>query len=175
MAADGRTPQGPYTVARSAFIATPGEARGYYQARFAGMSPHGLMCRGRPLSVVFEPAATHLFSKEAGPGGIRDGFEVRTVLGGGKIEVREYCPIRAAAMDAVFSAICKPALSHRAHASMKGSENWLLYGFPERPSRLRMLVVLRPGSKGAWVCISAYQVDEKRFEAVRRFNERFPP
>lgn len=171
----GVKPEGAYSVAAARYIETPGEARLYYQGKFARRSPHEVTCRGRSLLVEFEYDATHLFSMEPPLPVIPPGLEITRRLRNG-VDRRQFCLERARDMDLVLATIRKPALTHRAHEGSRMA-NWVIYGFPPASGcGYRLLVALRPSSGGTcWACISAYRVKESRYQAVRAMNERFPP
>ena len=161
-----------YVVICSSKIETAREARVYYRAKLAALSPHALVCRGRDVSVTFEREGTHCFSKEPERSPIPGHLLVRRFFGH-RTEDRELCLFRARAIDSIVPTIKQPALCHRGQGP-SNSANWLLYGFPQ-VSGSRTLVVLRPGPDGSWVCVSAYPVKESRYADVRGNGERFPP
>jgi len=161
-----------YVVIRSEYIATAEEARDYYRAKLAGL--HTITSDGRPVTIVFEHDATHLYSTE-----IKDPASplerVTRRIGPGKVDVREFNVARARLMDKILPAIagytvCVPAAGGRA-----GAEKSLLNG-RALPGGGCMRVVLRPGPRDALTCVSAYPVDQVEWMNARRLKRaRFPP
>jgi hypothetical protein len=161
-----------YVVIRSEFIATAEEARDYYRARLAGA--HNVVSAGRPVTVVFEHDATHLYSSE-----IKDPASqlerVTRRIGPGKVDVREFNLARAQLMDKVLPAITGYTVCVPAAGGPAGAEKSLLYG-RALPGVGYMRVVLRPGPRDALTCVSAYPVDEVEWMKARRLKRaRFPP
>lgn len=162
-----------YIVIRSEFIETAEEARDYYRARLAG--PHHITSDGRPVTIVFEHDATHLYSTE-----IKDPASplprVTRRIGPGKVDEREFNLERARLMDKVLPAIAEYTVSVPAAGGRAGAEKSLLYGRVIPGSARYMRVVLRPGPRDAMTCVSAYPVDEVEWLKARRLKRaRFPP
>jgi hypothetical protein len=161
-----------YVVIRSEFIATPEEARDYYRARLAG--PRTVTSDGRPVTIVFEQDATHLYSSEIKNPGAPGPLVTRRIAPG-KVDVREFNIARAQLMDQVLPAIEKYTVSVPAAGGGSGAGKTLVYG------RLivgvgYMRVVLRPGPGSALSCVSAYPVSEADWMQARRLKRaKFPP
>jgi len=157
----------------SALITTLAEAVAYYHANLA--LAHDITCRGRPVRIVFERDATHLYSVSVDDWtSIPAHLRVIRTIGRGKQETREFSLERAQLMDRVLPAISNftfsiPGTGH------KGQQNRMLHG-PALPSGHHMRVVLRPGPGEAWTCVSAYRVTSDVWLACRRSKQaKFPP
>lgn len=163
-----------YVVIRSEFIETLDEARAYYAARLAGA--HHVTCHGRPVTIVFESDATHLYSRDANEGeGISPGFGVTRAIGGGRAERRVFSVERARMMDLVLPAVSCFTVSVPGTATTRGREKRMLHG-PRLADARYMRVVLRPGPGEAFTCVSAYTVTEAVWmEARRAKSAKFPP
>ncbi len=161
-----------YIVIRSDLIETADEARDYYRARLAG--PRSITSDGRPVTIVFERDATHLYSTELkGPASTLPRV-VRTIAPG-KLDVREFSVERARLMDRVPEAIEGYTVSVPAVGGRAGAEKSMIYG-RLLPAVGYMRVVLRPGPGIAFTCVSAYPVSEGEWMNARRLKRaRFPP
>jgi len=164
---------GSYVVIRSEFIETLEEARAYYRDRLVGS--HDVTCHGRAVTIVFEADNTHLFSTESKDWRtVAANVRVDRQFGNGKIETREFCPIRARLLDDVIRSICHFTISIPG-TGPRGAQNRMLHG-PALPNGEYLRVVLRPGPGGAHTCVSAYPVALAVWRsAVRAKRAKFPP
>lgn len=159
-------------VANAEVISTLDEAQDYYRTYL--VRPHHLNCYGRKAVVVFEASMTHCYSEESRGGILLNGIpEVRQVLGG-KTEVRLFCLYRARLMDQVIPAICHHSMS-TISKGQKGRERRVLHG-PVLSSGDYVRVVLRPGSRGSWICLTSFPVTAAEWRTARNEKHRpFPP
>jgi hypothetical protein len=162
---------GEYVVIKSAFIATAEEARRYYQERLGGL--HRVTCRGKEIDLFFEAAATHLFSKEIQPIPI-GAVVIKRRIAPGKFDERVFDLDRAQLMDAVIPAVCNVVFSLPG-TGLTNRANRLLHG-PRLPDGRYMRVVLRPGSRDTWTCVSAYPLLGTEWNRARQARTaKFPP
>jgi hypothetical protein len=162
-----------YVVVRSAFIATRQETVDYYAARIAGVRL--VRCYGRDVQILFEHDGTHLFSESVDDESSvpKDERIVRRVPGG-RIEVRRFSLKRAQLLDDVTVAIAKYTVSIPG-TGPQGREKRMLHG-PCLPSGEYLRVVLRPGPRDMWTCVSAYPVSRDMWLAANRAKRaKFPP
>lgn len=155
---------------RSELITSLAEAREYYARKLVGA--HKVECHGRPVTIVFERGATHLFSDESG---VASAERVERALGGGKMEVRAFSVARARLMDSVLPAICGYTVSLPGTAPTRGREKRMLHG-PRLPDGRYLRVVLRPGPGDGFTCVSAYPIQQRVWlDARRAKTAKFPP
>lgn len=156
---------------RSECICNLKEAREYYRAKLVGA--HHVSCHGKPVTIVFELEAVHLYSTQA-PDSIPDGAEVVSQPARhGNFEVRIFSLRRARLMDQVLRAICLFTVSIPGRAGP--GERRVLHG-PRLPTGEYMRVVLRKGPKKAWTCLSAFPVDATAWREARNARTaKFPP
>lgn len=160
-----------YTVTKSRYISSLEEARDYYQRKLA--RAHRVDCHGRGVTVVFEQAATHLFSVEA-VGKVSPELRVRRWLSPTKFEDRKFDLERARSMDDVLIAITHFTVSVPGTAN-SGHEKRLLHG-PRLQTGNHLRVVLRPGPGDAFTCVSAYEISHDKWMEMRRSKAaKFPP
>lgn len=161
-----------YIVIRSAFIKTPQEALDYYAARLAGA--RALSCHGRAVEVHFEADGTHMYSEGADAAAIVASERITRRVPGGRIELRRFALARALLLDDVIRAIEDFTVSIPG-TGPSGVEKRMLHG-PRLPSGEYLRVVLRPGPRAAFTCVSAYPVAERVWlEARRAKRAKFPP
>lgn len=169
-------------VIRSELLLTAEEARAYFRGRLA--RAHSVTCHGRPVDIVFERDATHIFSEDAKGQAIATDAQVvrRIPIGGGRVrtEIRKFSIERARLLDFILPAISKFTVSVPQGGGPSAMGKRVLYG-PPLPVHIcghdRVLrVVLRPGPVRAWTVVTAYPVtyDEWR-DATRLVRARFPP
>jgi hypothetical protein len=175
-------------VASSQNIATLDEARAYYAAHLAGV--RNVTCYSKPVAIVFEREATHLFSddptsgmRNLAPAQQRAVFDaippdqrVERRLPGGRVDVRRFNLERARLMDRVLPAVSLFTVS-TAGTSARGRENRMLHG-RALPDGRYMRVVLQPPRDGydAFTCVSAYPVSTDVWRAARAAKSaKFPP
>jgi hypothetical protein len=162
---------GDYVVIRSNLIATAEEARRYYEERYAGL--HRVMCRGTEVTLFFESGATHLYSEEKMPLPV-GAVIVKRRIRPNVYEERVFSLDRAQLMDAVIPAICAFTFSLPG-TGLKSRSSRLLHG-PRLPDGRYMRVVLRPGTRGMWTCVSAYPIESAKWLVARQAKTaKFPP
>src|SRR6266511_1248505 len=132
-------------VESSDLISTLDEAREYYRVKLSGV--RRVTCYTKRIEIVFEADMTHVYSEENG-----DGPAVVRQVAPGRSETRRFSLKRARLMDHVLPAISRFTLSIEGQGA-KGRENKVLHG-PKLESGEYMSVVLRPGPKAAWTCVS---------------------
>lgn len=173
-------------VTSSQDIANLDEARAYYAANLAGVRK--VTCYGKPVAIVFESDATHVFSDDP-TSGMRDmtpaqqravfdsiqlDQRVERRLPGGRIEVRRFSLERARLMDHVLPAVSLFTVSVPG-TSPRGRDNRTLHG-QALPDTRHMRVALRPGPGDAFTCISAFPVSRDAWLATLRSKRaKFPP
>lgn len=157
-------------VASSNLIRCLAEARDYYRANLAGV--RRVTCYGSRIEVVFPVDVIHVYSES---GQAIEGVEIVTQqIGIGKFEVRNFSLKRARLMDAVLPAISLFTVSILGQGAA-GRRNKVLHG-PRLPSNEYMRVVLRPGPKRAWTCVSAFPVNHTTYkQAWNSKRAKFPP
>ena len=162
-----------YVVCYSHLIDTPEEARDYYREKLA--RAHAITSHGRPISIVFERDATHLYSIEVpDPSAIPVDERITRAIGGGRVDVRRFKVERARLMDHVLPAVSLFTVSIPGDGR-RGQEKAMLHG-PRLATGDYMRVVLRPGPGTAWTCVSAYPVNTEAWLAARRAKSaKFPP
>jgi hypothetical protein len=150
-------------------IETLDEARAYYQATL--VRAHPINCHGRPVTIVFEAAATHLYSESVADWrSIPAAERVDRKLGPGRIETRQFSLRRAWLMDQVL-----PAITLYTVSTPGTRANRMLHG-QRLASGEYMRVILNPGPGSAFTCVSAYPVAERVWrEACLSKRARFPP
>jgi hypothetical protein len=163
----------PFGPLRSADLETREHARQFYDRYLRGA--HHLLCHGRPVTIVFEPGATHAYSEEPdGPEPIPPEERVVRRLPGGRTEERRFCLERARLLDQVLPAVCNYTVSVPG-TGPAGRGNRMLHG-PVLPSGGYLRVVLRPGPGDAWTCVTAYPVELRVYLDMRRAKSaKFPP
>jgi len=162
-----------YVVIRSELIETLNEARSYYAERLAGA--HKVTCYGRPVTIVFERDATHLYSIDPKGVPIPDGDRVERIIPRHRIEVRLFNVERARLMDHVLRAVSLFSVSVPDAGGRAGHQKRVVYG-PALATTEHMRVVLRPGPGEAWTCVSAYPVTNREWLAARSLKRaKFPP
>jgi hypothetical protein len=160
-------------VVDSASITTLEEARTYYRAKLVGA--HKLSCHGRQVSVVFDYDVTHTYSESPRDGILLEGAkQVTQPIKGGKFEVRLFSLARARWMDHII-----PALTHHTLCSLDvgrpGQQRNKLHG-PCLPTGDYLRVILRPGPKTAWTCMTAFPVTQHEWETAAKDRQAlFPP
>lgn len=160
-----------YSCALSAFIATLEEARDYYQRKLG--RAHAINCHGKRVTIVFEPAGTHLYSVDAKGAPIPPDLLVSRWLSPTRTDKRKFDLPRAQLMDEVLKAVEHYTVSVPGTGAYAGA-NRMLHGLP-LPGGRHMRVVLRPGPGTAFTCVSAYTVDAGTHAAMRRAKRaRFP-
>jgi hypothetical protein len=165
-------PHGEYVVWRSQYIATREEARQYYLQRLAGQHP--LECYGKKVVVAFESAATHLYSVELDDSVCDESSVVRRRLAPGKIEERRFDVGRAILMDEVLPAISRFTVAVPG-TGLRGMENRMLHG-QRLVTGQYLRVVLRPGPRNVWTCVTAYPVTERVWRSTLAAKRaKFPP
>jgi hypothetical protein len=161
-------------VEESALIESLDEARAYYAERLVGA--HKITCYKRPVTIVFERDATHLFSVDPKGAPIPDRHRVERRIPPRRIEVRSFCVERARLMDHVLRAVSLFTVAVPEAGGRGGFQKRVLYGPALTPSSDRMRVVLRPGPGTAWTCVSAYPVSAQQWFAASRLKRaKFPP
>lgn len=162
-----------YVKIRAEFIETLEEARTYYRARLVGT--HKINCYGKPVTVVFERDAIHLFSVET-PGDDPPPVEMiaRRRVAPERFEERTFSLKRARLMDEVLRAVSLFTVSIPGTGA-KGREKRMLHG-PRLTSGEYLRVVLRPGPGEAFTCVSAYPINADGWRAARAAKRaKFPP
>lgn len=162
---------GDYIVWRSELINSAEEARRYYQERLAGL--HRVTCRGRLLTLFFERAAVHIFSVDFSEIPAPLITVVTRKISETIVEERAFSADRARLMDQIIPAVCNFTFS--LPGSLDASRNRLLHG-PRLPDGRYLRVVLRPGSRGMWTCVTAYPIDSRKWMELRGARTaKFPP
>jgi hypothetical protein len=123
---------------------------------------------------VFPFNAVHIYSESA-PDPLPEGAVVVTQdVAPGRFEVRIFSCARAQSMDHILPSISNFTVSIVGQGA-KGRENKVLHG-RRLPTGNYMRVVLRPGPKEAWTCVSAFPVSKAAWqEALRARRAKFPP
>ena len=146
--------------ASSDLIETCAQAREYYRLILAGS--HSVTSKSKAVDIVFEGNNTHVFSVEVPDiNAIPEDELVTRDRGDGTRECRQFALVRARLMDSVLPAIS----SYDRCALGKGPPhraNREIYG-PCMPCGRHMKVVLRPGPKTAWTCVTAFPVTVEDF------------
>jgi len=159
-----------YVVIRSELVADGREARRYYEERLAGM--HVVSCHGRNVTLFFERAANHVYTKKPLPGNTEPLIKRR--LAANRFEERIFCLDRARLMDQIIPSVCSFTFSLPGTSAANRS-NRLLHGPRLRDGRY-LRVVLSPGPRGSWYCKSAYPIDPRLWMELRRARTvKFPP
>jgi hypothetical protein len=154
-------------VEKAEDISTVDEAAAYYRAKLSGV--RRVTCCGTRIDIVFPANYTHLYSDATG-----DGPTVSQTIAPGRVDVRYFSLKRARLMDHVLPAISGFTMSIEGQGA-KGRENRVLHG-PRLSSGEYMRVVLRPGPKAAWTCVSAFPVSAEAYtQAYRSRRAKFPP
>jgi hypothetical protein len=156
----------------SELISSLTEAREYYRVKLA--RSHSITCGEATVTVVFEPDGTHLYSVEVEDfNAIPDDQVVTRNVGRGKREVRQFSLDRARLMDQVLPSVSNFIWCISSYGPPSRSPR-LLHG-PKMACGRYMRVVLSPGPRTAWTCLSAYPIDAGTFDQARRSKPaRFP-
>lgn len=163
---------GDYVVWRADIITTAEEARRYYQERLAGL--HRVMCRGREINLFFERGATHVFSVDFSEMPAPEIVVVRRRLSQVVTEERAFSLDRARLMDRIVPAVCNFTFSLPG-TSATTQHHRLLHG-PQLPDGRYLRVVLRPGSRDMWNCVTAYPIESAKWMVLRGARTaKFPP
>jgi hypothetical protein len=149
-------------IATSASITCVADAERYYAQKLA--RSHQVTCRGVRVDVVFEAGGTHLYSEDVEDiNSIPQALVVTRNIGGGRREVRQFCLERAVLMDAVLPALSNWTLCTLGMGAPSRAPK-LVYG-PRLPCGNHVCVVLRPGPRRAWTCLTAYPVREDDYRS----------
>lgn len=160
--------------ARAEDITTLAEAVAYYRAYLA--RAHTITSHGERVRVVFEAAATHLYSAEAPEGTPPEQCIAPREYAPGRFEgPRVFNPERARLMGRILPAISNYSLSVPEAGGRPGFQKTLLYG-PALEDGRYLRVVLRPGPRDAFTVVSAYPVGVDEWRAASRLKRaKFPP
>lgn len=165
---------GDYVVWKSTLIETEHEARRYYQERLAKV--HDIDCYGVEVKVIFEAAATHVYTEELPVGDPPLGaVVVKRRLRQGVYDERLFSLDRARLMDAIIPAIAAYTVSIPGTGPTSG-KNRLLHG-ARLPDGRYMRVALGPSADPkAFYCLSAYPVPHRVWaQAHSAKRAKFPP